>query len=136
MNNIGRAILKLRKDLGYSQIELSTLAGITQGYLSKIERESKIPTIENLENISKALSIPVSLITYIAESFSKKPKGRFQKLMDRNLQIYYSYIVKSNKYNKKSKETDSLLKKANQIEKEYDSILLELESMKGKPVMS
>lgn len=37
MKNIGKMILALRSHLGISQIDLSDISGISQGYISKLE---------------------------------------------------------------------------------------------------
>ena len=42
---------------GYTQEELSELAGINRNYTGMIEREERSPTIDTLEKIAKALGI-------------------------------------------------------------------------------
>ena len=44
MNKIGLKFKLKRKSLGLTQSEFSRLLGITQGYLSEIENEIKIPS--------------------------------------------------------------------------------------------
>jgi transcriptional regulator with XRE-family HTH domain len=48
---------------GYTQEELSELAGINRNYTGMIEREERSPTVDTLEKIAKALAIdPVILL--------------------------------------------------------------------------
>lgn len=41
--HLGTRVKKLRKEKGYTQIELAERLGITQGYLSEIERGNETP---------------------------------------------------------------------------------------------
>ena len=52
---IGQAVRERRVDLGLSQTELATRAGMTQPALSRLEAGGVIPTIPLLERISAAL---------------------------------------------------------------------------------
>jgi transcriptional regulator with XRE-family HTH domain len=54
----------LRKERGYTQKELSKLAGINHKYAGMIEREERSPTVDILEKIATALKVePVTLLT-------------------------------------------------------------------------
>lgn len=56
MVTIGQRVRLLRKARGYSQVELSQLAGISQGSLSLIERgETGMPAGDTLMNLCRAL---------------------------------------------------------------------------------
>lgn len=56
MTTIGQRVRTLRKLRGYSQVQLSALAGITQGSLSLIERdETAMPAGDTLAGLCKAL---------------------------------------------------------------------------------
>lgn len=56
MTTIGERVRALRKKRGYSQVELATLAGITQGSLSLIERnETAIPAGDTVAGLCRAL---------------------------------------------------------------------------------
>ena len=52
---IGQAVRERRLNLGLSQVELATRAGMTQPALSRLEAGGVIPTIPLLERISAAL---------------------------------------------------------------------------------
>ena len=51
-------IKKYRHKRGYSQEELSEIAGISRDYLSEIERTKKIPSLKRLLQIAEALEVP------------------------------------------------------------------------------
>jgi transcriptional regulator with XRE-family HTH domain len=54
----------LRIERGYTQKELSKLAGINHKYAGMIEREERSPTVDTLEKIAMALKVePVALLT-------------------------------------------------------------------------
>lgn len=127
MKKLGLCIKELRIKSGFSQSELATQIGITQGYFSKIEKGQKIPTFENLQNIAQAFSIPLSILLYMAESDSIKRKGKFYELMDKNLKILSKYIITSKQRN--NNQTDLFMEKANKLEEEFDSILADLEKL-------
>jgi DNA-binding XRE family transcriptional regulator len=61
---IGHAVRERRLDLGLSQVELASRAGMTQPALSRLEAGGVIPTIPLLERISAALN--ADLIVEIA----------------------------------------------------------------------
>jgi transcriptional regulator with XRE-family HTH domain len=60
---VAKNIRVLRLARGYTQEELSELAGINRNYTGMIEREERSPTIDTLEKIAKALAVePVILL--------------------------------------------------------------------------
>ena len=52
--SIMNEILKARKELGMSQLQLSTLTGITQPDISKLENSKANPSIATLKKLAKA----------------------------------------------------------------------------------
>ncbi len=56
---IGKKIRKKRKDLGLTQVELSSRAGITQSTLSYIEKDMKRPQFDTIFAICQVLGISV-----------------------------------------------------------------------------
>lgn len=52
--NIPEKIRTARKNAGLSQAKLSQLTGITQQYISWIERGKVVPSITHMEKIAKA----------------------------------------------------------------------------------
>lgn len=61
---IGQAVRERRLELGLSQVDLATRAGMTQPALSRLEAGGVIPTIPLLDRISTALN--ADLIVKIA----------------------------------------------------------------------
>lgn len=53
---IGRAVRARRLELGLSQIELATRAGMTQSAVSRLEAGAATPTIGLLERLAAALN--------------------------------------------------------------------------------
>jgi DNA-binding XRE family transcriptional regulator len=51
---IRNAILKCRKELGMSQMQLSSLTGITQPDISKLENNKSNPSIATLKKLADA----------------------------------------------------------------------------------
>jgi transcriptional regulator with XRE-family HTH domain len=61
---IASNVRTLRIERGYTQKELSKLAGINHKYAGMIEREERSPTVDILEKIATALKVePVTLLT-------------------------------------------------------------------------
>lgn len=57
-------VRRLRQERGYTQEELSELAGINRNYTGMIERGERSPTVDMLEKLAKALKIdPVAFLT-------------------------------------------------------------------------
>jgi transcriptional regulator with XRE-family HTH domain len=61
---VARNVRRLRLERGYTQEELSELAGINRNYTGMIERGERSPTVDMLDKLAKALKIdPVALLT-------------------------------------------------------------------------
>lgn len=59
---VAQNLRRLRRKGGLSQEELADRAGLNRNYIGMIEREENSPTVDALEEISKALNIdPVVL---------------------------------------------------------------------------
>jgi transcriptional regulator with XRE-family HTH domain len=61
-----RAIRIVRSARGLSQKELSELAELNPGYISRIEKGTRQPTTKAIERISKALDVPLYLFLLLA----------------------------------------------------------------------
>jgi len=79
--NIGQVIKELRNKRKVSQQKLSKLLGITQGYLSLIEKGEREPGMGLIQKIAHSFGIPQQLIFLLAsgpqpgmEKFSKPLK--------------------------------------------------------------
>lgn len=58
MDSLGTTIRDARKKLNMTMVDLAEQSNLTQGYLSKIENNVKIPTREVLQKLSNLLGIP------------------------------------------------------------------------------
>ncbi|MDP5273990.1 helix-turn-helix domain-containing protein [Chengkuizengella axinellae] len=60
--SIGSNIKKIRKERGYTQVELSGRANLSRSYLADVERDRYNPSVETLTSIAKALGVSSSFI--------------------------------------------------------------------------
>ncbi len=58
--NFGKTLRDLRHQRGLTLVALATQAGITKGYLSKIERSTNPPTFSTLQSLANALETEMS----------------------------------------------------------------------------
>jgi transcriptional regulator with XRE-family HTH domain len=63
--NIGQAIELARARRKLSQDELAIRAGISVSYVSFLERSKRDPALSVVENIAKALNIPIVLLFFL-----------------------------------------------------------------------
>ena len=73
---IGKIIKQIRKDYGYSQKDLADKIHITQAYLSQIESDKKLPSIQLIEEIGKITVIPLPVILYLSIEDTDVTKDR------------------------------------------------------------
>jgi len=64
--NIGEAIKNLRQQKGFKQTDFAVLCGLSQSYLSSIEKGRKEPTLSILKQIANALSIPMPVLVFFS----------------------------------------------------------------------
>jgi transcriptional regulator with XRE-family HTH domain len=62
LRSLGQRIRSLRAERGLSQEELADRAGLHRTYVGGIERGERNPTIRNLEQISRALAVSLSVL--------------------------------------------------------------------------
>ncbi len=74
--NYGKTIRDIRKSMGISQGTLARKLGVTQGYLSKVEKSSQTPSISLLEDISDQLSISFSILVWLSVEDEDIPDDR------------------------------------------------------------
>jgi transcriptional regulator with XRE-family HTH domain len=63
--NIGKAIKLCRTHKNLYQDQLAAMADISPAYLSLIEKNQRDPSFSVIENISKALNIPLSILVFL-----------------------------------------------------------------------
>ncbi len=56
---VGRNVARIRRERGMTQEQLSERSGLSQQYLSTLERGSRNPTVVTLDELSRALSCRV-----------------------------------------------------------------------------
>ncbi len=64
--DLGNVIKNIRKQKGLTQNEFASLCGITQTYLSQIERNLKEPNLSTLKSISEKLNIPLPILFFLS----------------------------------------------------------------------
>ena len=64
--NIGKAIKDLRQQKGFKQTDFAVKCGLSQSYLSSIEKGKKEPTLGILKQIANALAIPMPILVFFS----------------------------------------------------------------------
>jgi transcriptional regulator with XRE-family HTH domain len=59
MIRIGQRIRELREQHGLSQRDIERQTGIRRTYISKVEQEHVIPSLETIEKLASALRVPL-----------------------------------------------------------------------------
>ena len=62
--NLGRTIKQARLNIGYTREQLSEYSGIGVRYITAIENENKIPRLQVLSKLIRALNISANTIFY------------------------------------------------------------------------
>ena len=81
--NIGNAIKDLRQQKGLKQTDFAVECGLSQSYLSSIEKGRKEPTLSILKQIADALSIPMPVLVFFSidqEDIDESKKEAFRML--------------------------------------------------------
>ena len=74
--NLGRAIQTVRKGKGLRQEDLSRLSGLSQTYISQIEKNKKEPKISSLLKISEVYEVPLPILFFLALDESDMPSQK------------------------------------------------------------
>lgn len=74
--NIGVAIKNLRQQKGLKQTDFATKCGLSQSYLSSIEKGRKEPTLSILKQISGALAIPMPVLVFFSLDKNDIPEAK------------------------------------------------------------
>ena len=81
--NIGNAIKNLRLQKGFKQNDFAMKCGLSQSYLSSIEKGRKEPTLTILKQIAETLSIPTPVLVFYSldeEDISTSKREAFKML--------------------------------------------------------
>lgn len=63
---LGQRIRTARETRGLSQVSLAAAAGISQGYLSQLERDEREPTLSIAARVANALGVSVDELAAVA----------------------------------------------------------------------
>ncbi|MBS0349092.1 MAG: helix-turn-helix transcriptional regulator [Proteobacteria bacterium] len=77
---LNRALKLLRTYHQYTQVELAKRLGISNSYLSELEKGDKTPGLDLLERYSEVFKMPVSSILLFSESIheDRKPGAKLR----------------------------------------------------------
>ena len=92
---IGQRIRKLRLDRGLTVTVLARQAGISQGYLSKIENSKKAPPVSTMVNLARALGVGITDIlspTAPKASIAITRKSDWPAITRQGLEFGYSFV--------------------------------------------
>jgi transcriptional regulator with XRE-family HTH domain len=69
----GKRLRELRTDKGFNQLYLGTLAGVSEDFISFVERGINTPSFETIESLASALEITVTaLFTFPGEQHDRQ----------------------------------------------------------------
>lgn len=71
---IGEALRLIRVFYDLKQTEAASRLGISQSYLSEIEKGTKVPSLDLLRKYSEIFDLPQSSIMYFAENLDRPDK--------------------------------------------------------------
>lgn len=83
--NIGAVIKSLRTDAGISQGNLADACKVTQGFMSQIERNKRVPHMNTLEKIAETLGVPLPVMMFLAmekSDVSEQKREAFSLLVE------------------------------------------------------
>jgi transcriptional regulator with XRE-family HTH domain len=63
---LGKTIRTCREARGLKQYELAENAGLSESYLSLVEKDKREPSLSSLDGIASALGVPLSVLIFLA----------------------------------------------------------------------
>lgn len=81
--DLGNTINSLRKHKGLKQGDLANQAGLTQAYVSQIEKNKKEPNMSSLKKICGVLGVPVPVLFFLSiddQDIPDQKKAAFKML--------------------------------------------------------
>ncbi len=76
---IGDRLREMREEKKLSQGEIEKRTGLLRCYISRVENGHTVPAIETLENLARALEVPLYQLFYDGEEPPKLPNLRRRK---------------------------------------------------------
>ena len=78
---VGARLRQLREQKNLSQGDITEATGLARSYISRVEHEHTVPSIETLHRFAAALGIPLYTIFYKAEESPARPvRSALEKL--------------------------------------------------------
>jgi transcriptional regulator with XRE-family HTH domain len=79
---VGARLRQLREEKNLSQGDITEATGLARSYISRVEHEHTVPSIETLHRFAAALDVPLYKIFYRSD----EPAGKPVRLSDRPLE--------------------------------------------------
>jgi len=79
---IGTKLRSLREEKGLSQGDVEKSTGLLRCYISRIENEHTLPSLETLERFAAALDVPLYQLVYSGEGEAPTPNLVQRKSLD------------------------------------------------------
>jgi transcriptional regulator with XRE-family HTH domain len=80
--NIGDRLRTLREAKNFTQGEVEKRTGLLRTYVSRVENEHAVPSVETLEKLARALEVPMYQLFYDGEEPPKLPNLPKRKTAD------------------------------------------------------
>ena len=88
---LGNVLKLLRTSIGYSQSQMAEMLGISQNYLSLIEKNKRIPSNGSLKSFASSLRVSEDALKFIGSEvpaeLNEKDSMDFQKLQQNILSM-------------------------------------------------
>jgi transcriptional regulator with XRE-family HTH domain len=89
---VANNVKALRVRAGLSQSELARQAKLTDVYISRIEREAKNLTLDTVDQIARALSVPVAVLILTQHHKIPKATPGARKAIKHTIKILNAYL--------------------------------------------
>ena len=89
---INEALRLIRVFHDLKQIQAAEKLGVSQSYISEIERGTKVPTLETIQKYSVTFDIPASSILFFSENLEGSTKGKATKLVAAKILALMQFI--------------------------------------------
>ena len=96
MMNLGDTIKKIRQQKGFKQFDFAEKCGLSQSYLSSIEKGRKEPTLSLLKQISSTLSIPLPILVFLSidsDDVAESKKEAFEMIEPSIKGLIYNVFI-------------------------------------------
>ncbi|SET27848.1 helix-turn-helix domain-containing protein [Thorsellia anophelis] len=104
---LSKALKLIRQYHGYKQVELAEKLGISKSFLSEIEGNKKVVSVELLNKYAQIFDMPVSSLVFFSENIHNKNllSSKFKKMATTKILKLMEWLVAKNEKNKET-QTD------------------------------